>query len=75
MVADQGQEAPNHRLGMTWAAFQPHAAHREGANGQAGAEVAEPSPLLEKKLSGSDSYTIYGSQSHSKAEIKINQAN
>ncbi|NLA53756.1 MAG: amino acid ABC transporter permease [Clostridiales bacterium] len=29
--------------------------------------------LLEKKLSGSDSYTIYGSQSHSKAEIKINQ--
>ena len=28
--------------------------------------------LLEKKLSGSDSYTIYGSQSHSKAEIKIN---
>lgn len=31
--------------------------------------------LLEKKLSGSDSYTIYGSQSHSKAEIKINGAN
>ena len=31
--------------------------------------------LVEKKLSGSDSYTIYGSQSHSKAEIKINQAN
>lgn len=29
--------------------------------------------LLEKKLSGSDSYTIYGSQSHSKAEIKIQQ--
>lgn len=27
--------------------------------------------MLEKKLSGSDSYTIYGSQSSSKAEIKV----